>query len=48
MVGTQVLDLIKIMRPHGQGTGPGRFGIEIMARVLDNEAQVLIAGKIDC
>lgn len=47
VVGAQVADFVQVVRPHGQGAAAGGLGVEVVARVLDDEAQVLVAGKVD-
>ncbi|WDK12052.1 hypothetical protein CGRA01v4_03331 [Colletotrichum graminicola] len=47
LVALQVLDVVELMGPDGQGASAGGFCAEVVASVLHDEAKVEIAGEVD-
>ena len=41
------VDLLEVVRPDGQGTGAGGLAKEVVAGVVDDEAEVEAAGEVD-
>jgi hypothetical protein len=46
-LGTEVLDVVQVLRPQGEGARADAFAIEVVALILDAQTQVEAAGKIE-